>query len=119
MLTESAQLRTSLRDSSEPPFDSHRQRLAEQFGRSRLNVSSSLSRSARIDRKVDLAHQWLAALAAPASDARRPLLRLAALRRDEALVDGILASFDAERQRGLCRHNHGGGKLELCGEVAG
>jgi hypothetical protein len=105
MLTENAQRRISLHGSSEHLCSSRRQSAAQPCQRPLPTFPVSLSRSARIERKVETAREWLDALAASARDVRRPLLRLALLRRDEALVDGILASLDAQRQRALAREH--------------
>jgi hypothetical protein len=121
MSTQSARSYIFLHGSSEPPSDDHRRSAAARANRPGLDVSGLLPRSVRIERKVELARQRLDAIAASARDVRRPLLCLAVLRRDEALVDGILVSLDAERQRALFVHDdeHEGGKLEFCGGVAG
>ena len=50
-----------------------------------------LPRAVRIEQKLALARSLLAEL--PADDARGQLLHIALLRRDEVLLDGILASL--------------------------
>lgn len=54
----------------------------------------SLSRNDRIEQKLALAEQQLRELGKP--DTRSQLLQAARLRRDEALIDAILASLDPE-----------------------
>jgi hypothetical protein len=52
----------------------------------------------RIERKVERAGERLDAVAASARDIRRGLLRVAVLRADETLVDGILASLGGDSE---------------------
>ncbi|GEM_PF-6750738 len=56
-----------------------------------------LDRNARIDEKIRMLVAALAAL--PAPDPRVRLARLAALRRDEVLLDGLLAEAHAALRR--------------------
>jgi hypothetical protein len=64
-----------------------------QAGASGMDSSSlPLSRDARIEQKLAWAQERLREL--PANDSRARLLQVAVLRRDEALLDGILASLD-------------------------
>lgn len=50
-----------------------------------------IPRDLRIEQKIAIAESLLAAL--PPGDSRAHLLHIAALRRDEALLDGILSSL--------------------------
>jgi hypothetical protein len=59
---------------------------------SRRDSSLPLSRDERIEQKIRLAEQRLREL--PSTDSRVRLLQAAAMRRDEALLDAILASLD-------------------------
>lgn len=59
---------------------------------SRRDSSLPLSRDERIEQKIRLAEQRLREL--PANDSRVRLLQAAAMRRDEGLLDAILASLD-------------------------
>jgi hypothetical protein len=103
MLPESAQLRTSLRESFEPPFDSHRHKPDLRSERPGFNVSKSLPRLVRIERKVELVRRRLDVLGAGVGDSRRGLAQMAAVRADEVLIDGILASLGRKGEPGALR----------------
>jgi hypothetical protein len=115
MLTESAQPCTFLHESSERSCDPDRRRAGARSRRPRPDVALSVPRWARIDRKVELARRRLDALGAGAGDRRRGLLRIAVLRADEVLIDGILASFIGKREPGSGQRGRKGSKLRSPG----
>jgi hypothetical protein len=98
MSTQSARSCSFLHVSSERPSNTSRHGAAQRFERPRPAFPVAPPRSARIDRKVGLARQRLAARGAGPRDIRYGLLRIAVLRSDEILVDGILASLGGDAE---------------------
>lgn len=79
---------------SSPPSSANSESAASAEGRRRSSARSPVpgSRDARIEQKLRMASALMNDL--PSSDARVRLLHVAILRRDEALLDGVLAELN-------------------------
>ena len=119
MSTESGKATDSFQEWSERKCDRHQLSTAERRPWPRSTRPASSSRGVRIDRKVELARERLDALGAADDDIRRGLVCIAVLRRDEALVDGILASLTAEREPDEDGPGKEGWGLRLCARIGG